>query len=62
MRLQNANTLLCWPSRMHNYGFVEDHTFFHMMEQFVSMGGTRTFFYMMEQFDRMRVSGHFTIH
>ena len=44
------------------YGFVENHTFFNMMEQFDSMWGTRTFFYIMEQFDSMGVPGHFTIH
>ena len=38
MRLQSVKILLCWPSRMHIYGFVENHTFFNMMEQFVSMG------------------------
>ena len=35
MRLPNVKMLLCWPSRMHIYGFVENHTF---LEQFVSMG------------------------
>ena len=35
MRLQNVKMLLCWSSRMHVYGFVENHTF---LEQFVSMG------------------------
>ena len=38
MRLQSAKILLHWPSRMHIYGFVENHTFFNMMEQFDSMG------------------------
>ena len=38
MILQNTKTLLCWPSRMHIYGFVENHTFFNKMEQFDSMG------------------------
>ena len=41
MRLPNVKTLLCWPSRMQIYGFVENHTF---LEQFVSMGGTSTIF------------------
>ena len=35
MRLSNVKTLLCCPSRMQIYGFVENHTF---LEQFVSMG------------------------
>ena len=38
MRLQSAKILLRWPSRMHIYGFDENHTFFNMMEQFGSMG------------------------
>ena len=45
MRLPNVKILLCWPSRMHIYGFVWN----------------RTFFNMMEQFDSMRVPGHFSI-
>ena len=36
MRLPNVKILLCWPSRMQIYGFVENHTF---LEQFVRMGG-----------------------
>ena len=35
MRLPNVQMLLCWPSRMRIYGFVENHTF---LEQFVRMG------------------------
>ena len=35
MRLSNVKILLCWPSRMQIYGFVENHTF---LEQFVSRG------------------------
>ena len=35
MGLPNVKMLLCWPSRMQIYGFVENHTF---LEQFVSMG------------------------
>ena len=35
MRLPNVKMLLCWPSRMQVYGFVENHTF---LEQFVRMG------------------------
>ena len=35
MRLPNEKILLCWPSRMHIYGSVENRTF---LEQFVSMG------------------------
>ena len=34
-RLPNVRMLLCWPSRMQIYGFVENHTF---LEQFVRMG------------------------
>ena len=41
MRLSNVKMLLCWPSRMQIYGFVENHTF---LEQFVSRGGTSTIF------------------
>ena len=57
MRLPKVKILLCWPSRMQIYGFVENHTF---LEQFVSMGGTSTFFNMMEQFVIMGVPAHFT--
>ena len=35
MRLPNVRMLLCWPSGMQIYGFVENHTF---LEQFVRMG------------------------
>ena len=35
MRLPNVKILLCWSSRMHIYGSVENRTF---LEQFVSMG------------------------
>ena len=35
MRLPNVRTLLCWPSIIQIYGFVENHTF---LEEFVSMG------------------------
>ena len=35
MRLPNIKMLLCWPSRMHIYGFIENHTF---LVQFVRMG------------------------
>ena len=35
MRLPNVKMLLCWPSRMQIYGFVENHTF---LGQFVSRG------------------------
>ena len=41
MRLPNVKVLLCWPSRMQIYGFVENHTF---LEQFVSMGVPGHFF------------------
>ena len=35
MRLPNVKILLCWPSRMQIYGFVQTRTF---LEQFVRMG------------------------
>ena len=35
MRFPKVKILLRWPSRMHIYGFVENHTF---LEEFVSMG------------------------
>ena len=35
MTIPNVKILLCWPSRMHIYGSVENRTF---LEQFVSMG------------------------
>ena len=35
MRLPNVKILLRWPSKMHIYGFVGNHTF---LEKFVSMG------------------------
>ena len=35
MRLSNVKMLLSWPSRMHIYGSVENHT---CLEQFVRMG------------------------
>ena len=41
MRPSNVKILLCWPSRMQIYGFVENHTF---LEQFVSMGVPGHFF------------------
>ena len=49
MRLPNVKMLLCWPSRMHIYGFVENHTF---LEQFVSMG-------VPAQFCNLGVPAHF---
>ena len=49
MRLPNVKMLLCWPSRMRVYGFVENHTF---LEQFVSMG-------VPAQFSNLGVPAHF---
>ena len=49
MRLPNVKTLLCWPSRIQIYGFVENHTF---LEQFVSMG-------VPAQFSNLGVPAHF---
>ena len=40
MRLPNVKMLLCWPSRMHIYGLVKNHTF---LEQFLNMGVPRHF-------------------
>ena len=40
MRLPNIKMLCRWPSRMHIYGFVENHT---VLEQFVSMGAPAHF-------------------
>ena len=50
MRLPNVKMLLCWPSRMHIYGFVENHVF---LEQFVSMG-------VPAQFSNLGVPAHFS--
>ena len=49
MRLPNVKMLLCWPSRMHIYCFVENHTF---LEQFVRMG-------VPAQFSNLGVPAHF---
>ena len=49
MRLPNVKMLLCWPSRMQIYGFVENHIF---LEQFVSMG-------VPAQFSNLGVPAHF---
>ena len=49
MRLPNVKILICWPSRMQIYGFVENHTF---LEQFVSMG-------VPAQFSNLGVPAHF---
>ena len=49
MRLPNVKMLLCWPSRMHIYGLVENHTF---LEQFVSME-------IPAQFSNLGVPAHF---
>ena len=67
MRPTNAKTLLCWPSRMRIYGFVENHTFFEQLvrmgvpAQFVRMGVPAQFARMgvPAQFFRMGVPGHF---
>ena len=50
MRLPNVKMLLCWPSRMQIYGFVENHTF---LEQFVRMG-------VPAQFSNLGVPAHFS--
>ena len=47
MRLPNVKMLLRWPSRMHIYGFIENHTF---LERFVSMGVPGRFFQMVDQY------------
>ena len=44
MRLPNVKMLLCWSSRMHIYGFVQNRTF---LEQFVSMGVPAHFFHIL---------------
>ena len=49
MRLPNVRMLLCWPSGMQIYGFVENHTF---LEQFVRMG-------VPAQFSNLGVPAHF---
>ena len=49
MRLPNVKILLCWPSRMQSYAFVENHTF---LEQFLSMG-------VPAQFSNLGVPAHF---
>ena len=49
MRLPSVKMLLCWPSRMQIYGFVENHTF---LEQFVSRG-------VPAQFSNLGVPAHF---
>ena len=58
MRLPNAKTLLCWPSRMQIYGLVENHTF---LEQFVSRGVPGHFFNLgvPGHFFNLGVPGHF---
>ena len=50
MRLPNVEILICGPSRMQIYGFVENHTF---LEQFVRMG-------VPAQFVRMGVPAQFS--
>ena len=47
MSLPNVKMLLLWLSRMHIYGFIENHTF---LEQFVSMGVRDHFFHMVDQY------------
>ena len=58
MRLPNVRMLLCWPSRMQIYGFVENHTF---LKQFVSMGVPAQFFNLgvPAQFSNMGVPAQF---
>ena len=59
MRLPNVKTLLCWPSRIQIYGFVENHTF---LEQFVSMGVPTQFSNLgvPAQFSNLGVPAHFS--
>ena len=66
MRLPKVKMLLCWPSRMQIYGFVENHTF---LEQFVRMGVPAQFSNLgvpaqfsniMEQFVGMGVPAQFS--
>ena len=58
MRLSNIRMLLCWPSRMQIYGFVENHIF---LEQFVSMRVPAQFFNLgvPAQFSNLGVPAHF---
>ena len=49
MGLPNVKILICGPSRMQIYGFVENRTF---LEQFVSMG-------VPAQFSNLGVPAHF---
>ena len=59
MRLPNVKILLCWPSRMQIYGFVENHTF---LEQFVRMGVPAQFSNLgvPAQFSNLRVPAQFS--
>ena len=59
MRLPNVKALLCWPSRIQIYGFVENHTFF---EQFVRMGVPAQFSNLgvPAQFSNLGVPAHFS--
>ena len=45
MRLPNVKMLLCWPSRIYIYGFVENRIF---LEQFDRMGVPAHFTYALE--------------
>ena len=58
MGLPNVKILICWPSRMQIYGFVENHTF---LEQFVSMGVPAQFSNLgvTAQFSNLGVTAHF---
>ena len=59
MRLPNVKILLCWPSRIQIYGFVENHKF---LEQFVRMGVPAQFSNLgvPAQFSNLRVPAQFS--
>ena len=54
MRLPNVTILLCWPSRMQIYGFVQNRTF---LEQFVP--GHFSIWGYQDIFSNLGVPGHF---
>ena len=66
MRLPNVKMLLCWPSRMQIYGFVENHTFLEQFlrmgvpAQFSNLGVPAQFSNIMEQFVSMGVPAQFS--
>ena len=59
MRLPNVKTLLCWPSRIQIYGFVENRTF---LEQFVIVGVPAQFSNLgvLAQFSNLGVPAQFS--